>query len=257
MADEVFIFTRPYTYDNGVVATAVGGTTDPDHPVSDAIDHDIRTYWENDAALPVLKIDLTEAQIVDSLWFNHDNIDTYTLYWSTDDIGYNAVITGTADSGGSSKWLLEFTPRTARYWRLDVTAKVGGGATQVYEIMLMEHRLSLDDDDSFPAMVDVQDSDRSGGGYDLANGAFTTYSGEELFVEIEIVFDKITQVTRDSLYTLFTTPDFRPPITIFPLSAEYPDSIYRVLWEDTTFPLTYDSSLKLIGFSGSFRFIGF
>lgn len=257
MADEVFFFTRPYNYDSGVVATAVGGTTDPDHPVSDAIDHDIRTYWSNDAATPQFDIDLGAAHTIDSFFIRHSNIDLYTLYWSTDDITYNGVSDGDAGSGGTSKWLLEFTPRTARYWRIIVTAKVGGGDTLFYEVLLMEHRLSLDDDDSYPAMVDVQDSDRSGGGYDLANGAFTTYSGEELFVEIEIVFDKITQATRDSLYTLFTTPDFRPPITIFPLSAEYPDSIYRVLWENTAFPLTYDSSLKLIGFSGSFRFIGY
>ena len=254
MADEVYIFTRPYNYDSGVVATAVGGTTDPDHPESHAIDHNDSTYWENDAALPVLKIDLTEAQTIDSLWFNHDNIDTYTLYWSTDDITYNAIADGDADSGGTSQWLLEFTSQTARYWRLNVTAKVGGGDTKVYEIILMEHRLSLDDDDSFPAMVDVQDSDRSGGSYELANGAYTTYSGEEIFADIEIAFDKITQATRDSLYSLFTTPDFRPPLTIFPLSAEYPDGMYRVLWEDTTFPLTYDRALKTVGFSGIFRF---
>ena len=254
MADEVFIFTRPYTYDSGVVATAVGGTTDPDHPESHAIDHNDNTYWENDAVAPQFDIDLGAAHTIDSFYIRHFNIDLYTLYWSTDDITYTSVSFGTAGSGGTSKWLLEFITKTARYWRIIVTAKVGGGDTKFFEVMLMEHRLSLDDDDSYPAMVDVQDSDRSGGSYELANGAYTTYAGEELFADIEIAFDKITQATRDSLYSLFTTPDFRPPLIIFPAHAEYPDEIFRVLWEDVTFPLTYDKSLKLTGFSGVFRF---
>ena len=259
MADEVYLFSESYTYKPDAVATSSGGNDIAGHLPADSIDYDMNSYWENDAALPVLKIDLGAATYaIDSLWFKHSNIDTYTLEHSPDDIVYTAVADGDAGSGGSSQWLTEFTEQTKRYWKLSVTAKVGGGNTYIYDIMLMKMRLAITDPDNMPAMITVVPGDRSGGSYELANGALTSYSGEKTHVGIDLSFTYTPKANRDNLLALYNTDadgnaNLRSSLVIFP-DSEYPDDIYRVLWSDTNFPLTYQIGYKLSGWKGTLKF---
>ncbi len=257
-ADELYFFSESYTHKPDAVATSSGGSDVTGHPPSHAIDYDMNTYWENDAALPVLKIDLGAAYTIDSVWLKHDNISTYTLYYSTDDTSYYAVSGGTAGSGGAARWLFAFTQQTARYWRLNVTAKVGGGNAKVYDVLLMERRLAVTDMQNMPADIRVVPNDRAGGGYQMADGSFTTYSGERAYVDMEIEYQYTPKSNRDSLYALFSTCangnyDIRSPLVIFP-DQEYPEEIYRVLWGDARFPLTYQIGYKGSGFGGVLKF---
>lgn len=258
MANEIYFFTESYTYKVSAVATSSGGNDIAGHLPNDGIDYDVDSYWENDAALPILKIDLGAAYTVDSLWFKHANIDTYTLYYSTDDIVYNAIADGTTGSGESAKWLFTFTAQTAQYWRFNVTAKVGGGNTKVYEILLMEQRLAIDDELNVPAMVNIIPEDKAGGGYQMADGSYSTYAGERSFVGISMKFQYTPKANRDNLHNLFSydaagNPVLRSLLVIFP-DDEYPEKIYRVLWKSTKFPLVYQIGYKGSGFGGTLDF---
>lgn len=258
MADEVYFFSESYTYKSAAVATSSGGSDVSGREPEYAIDYDMDTQWENDAALPVLKIDLGAAYAIDSLWFKHGNIDTFTLYYSTDDISYFAVSGGTAGSGGVAEWLFAFTEQTARYWRLNVTAKIGGGNASVYDVLLMKQRLAITSIDNLPADIIITPIDRAGGGYEMANGTMATYSGSRDYADIDMVFAYTPVANRDNLYGLYSVDaggfrNIREPLVIFP-ESDYPEKIYRVLWGDINFPLKRQISYKDAGYGGTLQF---
>ena len=260
MADQIRFFTESYTYKPDATADNNGvGNDTVGHPPEDALDYDKVSYWENDAAAPQFDIDLGAAYTIDSFFIWHFNIDLYTLYYSTDDITYNGVADGTDEDYPGLKYKMQFTPREARYWRIIVTAKAGAGDIKFYEVMLAHHLLVLGAggaDVELPAMMDVILDDKAGGGYDLANGAFTTYSGERVFVNIDIHFTYLPKTQRDDLLVLYRDADagYRAPMLIYPDETEYPDDVYRVLWADTKFPMKYQTSYKLSGWKGTLSF---
>lgn len=259
MADEIRFFTESYTYKSAAVADSGGiGNDIAGHPCADAFDYDKDSYWENDAAAPQFDIDLGAAYEIDSMFLWHFNIDTYTLYYSTDDIVYNAIVDGTDADYPGLLYKMSFTSQTARYWRVIVSAKAGPGNIKFYEFMLMNHELVLGAGGAaveLPRMMDVIVSDKSGGSYSMADGSLSSYSGEKLFVNVDMHFTFLPKTQRDSLYALFTVSDvIRPPLVIYPDETEYPDNVYRVLWVDEDFPLKYQVSLKMSGFRGTLKF---
>ena len=226
------------------------GSHTPDY----AIDNDQMTYWETTDASPQLKVDLGVAQAVDSIWFKSANVAKYRLYYSTDDILYTAAHAEQDGNANGYNFDFEFTPQTARYWRLDITQElVGGNNTLIYEVLLMEHRLTLDDDDSWPSRVEVIPTDRIGGSYVLADGSITSFAGDRARVDIEMFFEYTPFANRNNLYDLYSTPTLRPTLTIFP-DDNYPQGIYQVIWQNIDFPLVYQISYKGAGFGGSLKF---
>ena len=253
MADEIYFFTRSYTYDTDAVASTSGTSVGVNLPAL-AIDKDQSTYWETTDAAPALKIDLSEAQTIDSLWFKSSNVSKYRLYYSTDDIVYNAAFAEQNSLNGVD-YQIELTPRTARYWRLDVTEEdVVGTNTIIYEVLLMEHRLTLDGYDSHPSKLNIMQRDRIGGAYNLADGSATSYSGEKAYTELEFTFSFTPQANRDNLYDLYSTPTLRPSMTIYPEPDAYSSGIYQVVWADTDFNLVYAIGYTGSGFNGNLRF---
>jgi len=121
----------------------------------------------------------------------------------------------------------------------------------------MKHRLTLADPD-LPSMVDVIPEDKVGGGYQMADGSYSSYAGQRVLVDIAIEFQYTPTTNRDNLYNLYAYDvdgnfSLRSPLVIFPNDV-YPEGIYRVLWKDTKFPLTYQISYKVSGFRGVLNF---
>lgn len=253
MADEIYLLTRNYAYDDVSVASTPGTSVGANTPDL-AIDRDHDTYWETVDALPQLVIDLGSAITIDSLWFKHSaNVVQYRVYHSPDDIVYTAVdVAQAAEADGYTPYF-EFTPATRRYWRIDVTSKTAGN-TLIYEALLMEHRLTLTGDTSLPAQVHRKPTDRIGGSYPLANGTVTSYAGSKVYQEVSMQFSNTPQANRDNLYGLFSTPTIRPALTIYPEHAEYPGEILQVVWKSIEFGLVYVASYKGEGFSGTLEF---
>ena len=253
MADEIYFLTRNYAYDEDAVASTPGSSVGANTPDL-AIDRDQLSAWETVEALPQLVIDLGSAITIDSLWFMHSlNVVQHRIYHSPDDIVYTAVdVAQDAEADGYTSYF-EFTPATRRYWRIDITTKTAGNVL-IYEALLMEHRLTLDDNDSLPAQVHRKPTDRIGGMYPLANGTATTYAGSKLYQEVSMQFSNTPQANRDDLHSLFSTPTIRPALTIYPEHAEYPAEILQVVWKDIEFGLVYSAPYKGAGFSGTLQF---
>ena len=250
----LYFFTRSYTYDEDAVATIETGTAVTGHEATYANDYDKNSYCEIVDAAPEISVDLGTARTVDSLWFKSDNIDTYEIYYSSD--GSAWTLEGTEQTGntdGANYWI-GFTSRSYRYWKIKVTGKTGAGNVKFYEIMFMELRLTISDKLYFPKLM-VEFEDTAGGGYVLADGSWTSYSGEQVYAKIEMTWDVPTpKANRDNLYTLYSTPTVRPMMVIIPDIDNYPDGAFQVVWDQQEFGLTYGMAYKGAGFSGSLKF---
>ena len=244
----LYFFTESYPYKSGVILTSLSGTDVT--PISRAADYDKANYWETDAATPELKIDLGTPQAIDSLWIKSGNVTTFELYHSSDGSSWTLVSGSPVDKSNGIFWFFNFTEQTKRYWKIKVTAKTGNA--KIYEFMLMQLRLELDGDNA-PANASPIFQDTDGGGYQMADGSYTTFSGENDFAKIDMPFEYTPKANRDNLYLLYSTPTKRPPLVILP-DEESPESIFKMLWLSTEFPLIHGSSYKGAGFSGTLSF---
>lgn len=254
-ADDVVFFSESYSYKPDAVASTAGTSVGANTP-DKAVDYDKATFWETTDAAPSIKIDLGAAYEIDSLWFKSDNVSKYRLYYSADDIAYFAAFAEQDGNANGINSVFSFTAQTKRYWRLDITQEtVVGTNTLIYDIMLMEHRLTLQNSDqSLPAKIDIRPNDRIGGSYQLADGAAASFSGQTIFADITMDFEYTPKANRDNLYNLFSSPAIRPLLTIYP-DDEYPEGIYRVIWKSTLFDFVYSISYKGSGFSGQIAFL--
>lgn len=246
----VYYFSESYTYKSGVSASSSGGADV--HSPSEAIDYDWSSYFENDGATPSLIIDLGTARLIDSLFLKEANITTFKLYHSSNGSSWTEVTDGTkTEKEVGIWWWLSFSEISRRYWKIEVTAKDGGNV-KIYEVMLMELRLTLSDDVDLPSMVVITPKDTIGGSYTLVDGSVTSYAGSRSYNEISIEFTYLPSDTYDSLYELFTTPYLRYPLVVIP-DDDKPSYIYRCIWADDAFNFKYSQSMKLSGFDGSIK----
>ena len=254
-ADDVVFLSESYSYKPDAVASTAGTSVGANTPDL-AIDYDKATYWETTDAAPSIKIDLGAAYEMDSLWFKSSNVAKYRLFYSADDIAYFAAFAEQDGNASGYNYQFSFSAQTKRYWRLDITQEVVVGTnTLIHEVMLMEHRLTLQNSDqSLPAKIDVRPNDRIGGNYQLADGAATSFSGQTIFADITMDFEYTPKANHDNLYALFSSPAIRPPLTIYP-DDEYPEGIYRVIWKSTLFDFVYSIAYKRSGFSGAITFL--
>lgn len=250
----VYFFNKSWVSESGISASSSGGSDVVGHLPAKVYDYDKITYWENDGATPSLIIDLGVARLINSLWMYQDNIDDFDLYYSSNGSDWTKVADGTqADKGDGIWWFFDFTDVTKRYWKITVTSKVGAGNVKIYELMLLELRLTLSEDVDLPSMVVVTPKDMIGGSYPLVDGSVTSYAGIREYSSIEIEFKNVPELVYDGLYLLYSIP-LRYPLVILP-DDDKPDKIYRCLWDDTDFNLHYDQPLKLSGFSGTLKFM--
>jgi len=247
----IYFFTESYTYEDDVSITSDNGNDIAGHLPALVNDYDKDTYWENDGALPDLIIDLGVIQDIDSLWFKHDNIDTFELYYS--DTGLALDWTLQADTNRSAEsssifWQFDFTLRSKRYWKISVTAKLGGGNIKIYELMLMEQRLELTDETA-PVMAVMTPQDVMGGSYEMADGSTKSYSGDVVHANIKMSFVYASEADRNNLYDLYSTPRLRPALVILP-DDDFPENIFRCIWVSENFPFKHTIPYKGSGFSG-------
>jgi len=250
-----YFFTESYTYKQGVAASISGGTPAAGHLPPDAIDYDKASYCETDGANPELVIDLGVARTVDSLWLKHDNIETIEVYHSSDGIAWTETAggDGVIDMGDGILWYFGFTAQSKRYWKIKVATKAGAGNVKFYEAMLMELKLTLEDDIDLPADVRVDKVDTIGGHYVMADGSTLSYAGQRIFARIAVMFQYTPKANKDALEALFASP-IRQALTIVPDEA-YPENIYRAIWQEADFKLNYSIPYKPNGFSGELNFI--
>jgi hypothetical protein len=248
----LYFFSKSWTYERGVSATSSGGSDVSGHLPAEAFDYDKLSYWENDGATPSLVIDLGTAQTIDSLFLKEAMITTFKLYYSHNGSDWTEVTDGTkTEKEAGIWWWTGFTEVTKRYWKVEVTAK-GASNVKVYEVMLMELRLTLSDDLDLPSMVVITPKDTIGGLYPLVDGSNTSYAGTKDYAEISIEFKNVDSDVYDYLYGLYTTPSLRYPLVIIP-DDDKPSYIYRVIWAETPFDFQYNNSLKLSGFDGTMK----
>jgi len=250
-------FNRNFVLDDGVVASTDGSSVGTNLPAL-AIDNDKITAWE--VTSPVtpngLKIDLGTAQAIDSVWFYGENVATYRLYYSTDDITYNAAFAAETDEGNSGFNLKAgFTEQTVRYWRLDATETTGGNNTKIFEIALMNLQITYDEGEAISS-VNQLITDRGGGSYTLANGEGASYSGmnNDAKERLEMVFSFLTDAERSALFAWWdnATGDARPEVFINPIGDSA--RAYSAMFENENFEFDYEVDFTGAGWSGSLVF---
>ena len=249
-----YFFSESYTYKHNASASVTGGTPVAGHPASDAIDYDKASYCETDGDTPSLIIDLGASRTIDSLWLKHSNISTFALYHSANGSDWTVCSggDGIVDKGSGIFWYFAFTEQTKRYWKIAVTAKVGAGNVLFYEAMLMESKLLLEDEVDLPSKVKVDKLDTIGGSYIMADGGPVSYSGQKAYASITVMFEYTPQANKDAAEALFESP-LRQALSILP-DDEYPERIFRVIWNDTEFNLNSSIGYTGSGFSGDLEF---
>lgn len=249
----MYLFTESYTYKSGVTVSSAGGSDIADHPPEKAIDYNKASYWENDGATPDLIIDLGAIRTIDSLWLKHSNISTFDLYYSDNGSDWTKESeTNRIAKSSSVFWQFDFTTRAKRYWKISITAKIGGGNILIYEVMLMLARALWTDTEDLPADVVIIHSDRIGGSYEMADGSAVSFAGQTLYADIDLIFEYLPKTKRDELFTVFSEPVIRSPIVILP-DDNYVDGIYRANWSDNSFNFRYTIGYKGSGFSGTIQ----
>lgn len=254
--DELYFFSESYTYkpDTTVATTNVGGNED------NLFDYDMETYWtgNNPAGGPCeIVFTFYDTQTIDAIWFKGYNIGTYEVYawiamaWHLVD---TVVITDPLTS--YNLHIFDHTHQSSS-WKLAITLTASPGVPWIYEVMLMKHLLTLSDvDNRLPSNVIVTPMDSIGGAYLMADGSYTSYRGIKIYHNITYECEFTPQVNRDALYDIFYSSDYgiRPNIVVYPDSDEYPEGIYRVVFESIDFPFSYTIPFKGSGWSGVLNF---
>jgi len=261
MAEEIYFLTRNYAYDPDV-AISTPGTSEGTNLPPLAIDRQKASYWETADSVPAqLAIDLLSAQNITGLWFKHNNVSKYELYRSSDGVAYTQVGTEqTAQSTTVGYWIL-VPSTTYRYYRLDITEKVGGGNILIHELMLMKHLYTLDHNnpERYPARINRRKVDRIGGTYKMFDGKQGSYSGDRLFEEITFAYQYAPVEVRNQWYALYYEENsgkatIRQAITIFPEPDQFPEEILQGIWKSPVFPFTATTSYRSSGYSGTIEF---
>jgi len=256
MADELYFFSESYTYRPDTTVA----TTNPPGVKENLLDYDMTTYWTgNDPGGGPCEIVFTffNTQIIDAIWFKGYNIGTYEVYaWIA--AAWHLVDTIVVNETGISYNLHIFDhTHQSSSWKLAITLTASPGVPLVYEVMLMKHFVTLSDiDDSLPSNVTVTPIDRIGGSYQMADGAQTSYRGIKIYHDITYEYEFTPKANRDALYDVYysITYGIRPNIIIYPDPDEYPEGIYRVVFESIDFPFRYQIPYKGSGFGGRLNF---
>ena len=256
MSDELYFFSESYTYkpDTTVATTNAGGGE------ANLQDYDMATYWTgNDPVGGPCEIVWTfsNTQTIDAIWFKGYNIGTYKVYawiaaaWHLVD---TVVVTDPLTS--YNLHIFDHTHQSSS-WKLAVTLTASPGVPLVYECMLMKYHVTLSDIDySLPSRCTITPTDRIGGTYGLADGSFTSFRGIKIYHDITYEFEFTPKANRDNLYDIYYSIIYgiRPNIVIYPDPEEYPEGIYRVVFESIDFPFSYQIPYKGSGFGGSLKF---
>ena len=255
MADSLYFFSESYTYrpDTTVATTNAGGGE------ANLQDYNMATYWTgNDPSGGPCEIvwTFTDTQTIDAIWFKGYNIGTYKVYawiaaaWHLVD---TVIVTDPLIS--YNLHIFDHTHQSSS-WKLAITLTASPGVPLVYESMLMKYHITLSDIDySLPSGCTITPTDRIGGTYGLADGSFTSFRGIKIYHDITYEFEFTPKANRDNLYDIYYSPTYgiRPPLVIIP-DDNYPEGIYRVVFESIDFPFSYTIPYKGSGFSGQLKF---
>ena len=246
------ILTRNYCFDITSVAST-NGTSEGVNTPDKAIDRSRVTFWETTDATPDLDVDFGVARSIDSVWVYAENIATYEVYHSDDDVAYT-LADGPNTASGNYNAALQFTKSSHRYWRLRVASEtVPANNTKIYQLILGEHKLGLDYDDVFGEILE-RFEDVEGGTLQTVIGKTISWAGLKGIdsiketLELEITFTDKT--IRDNIFTLWKGPPVREPLVFLPFFSIYPERVYEAAWQNPIFPLTNT------GFFGSNEYSG-
>lgn len=252
MADENYFLSENYVYKPGITVTSSYAF------LEDYIyDYDLTTAWQsaNPPNSPCyIEVTLDSAYDIDAFWIKGSNIDEvgisrWTGAWtpvaSLNPDANNIIFHVHAISYTEDQWQFVFTP--------DNPANI----VYCYELMIMKHlKTQKVSDDSWSSNIIITPVDRIGGSYPLADGSESSYRGIKIYHDITFEYEFTPQANRDDLYDLYYSTDYgiRPNIVIYPLPDEYPEGIYRVMWESIDFPFNYTIPYRGSGFSGTLNF---
>ena len=256
-ADDLYIFSENYLYRSGTTATGSNPASDEE----DSFDYDLATYWEsiNPAPAPpgcYINYQFTTNFDIDYVWVKSSNLGSYTVWEWTGAAWQQIGGARTPDANGIS--LESITPALGNpdRLRLEFTADVSG-IIYIYEVFFFKllHTFQTSDH-SLPSNVIVTPIDRIGGSFQLTDGSYTSYRGIRVYHDITCEFEFTPKANRDSLYDLFysTTYGIRPNLVVYPDPEEYPEGIYRVIFDDINFPFSYQIEYKGSGFGGNLTF---
>ncbi|MBC8488518.1 MAG: hypothetical protein H8D45_21020 [Bacteroidetes bacterium] len=254
--DESYIFTENYLYRDGIAA-AGSNPADEDN----TYDYDLTTFWEsvNPAPAPPLcyiNYQFPATYDIDYVWLKSSNLGSYTVWEWTGAAWQQIGGARTPDANGIS--LEDITPALGDPDRLRLEfTSASPGVIYIYEVFFFKLLHTLQNsDDSFASNIIVTPVDRIGGSYMLVDGSQTSYRGAKIYRDITFEYEFTPQASRDSLYDIYysTTYGIRPPVVVYPNPDEYPEEIYRCVFERIDFPFGYTIPYKGSGFSGTLNF---
>ena len=192
--------TSSATYRDGVTITPTSGqnSTTGKH----AIDYLYETYLQSVTDPLVIVIDLGEGIDIDSLWFHAEGVEDYELAHAGSGGTFTDVFTGETANDYNFK---TFTKANKHRWQLTLNRDSGASNIKVYEILLMETLLDLDNVDKMPSSYTPDISDPFSGSYRLSDGRLVSYEGfsERGKLEANITWEYLEEEVRDSLETIW------------------------------------------------------
>jgi len=255
-ADDLYIFTENYLYRSGTAAAASNPGDE-----ENTFDYDLTTFWESVDPSPAppgcyINYDLTQNFDIDYMWLKASNLGSYTVWEWTGAAWQQIGAARTPDANGISLENIIPALGDPNKLRLEFTS-ASPGVIYIYEVFFFKllHTFQTSDH-SLPSNTIVTPVDRIGGSYQLSDGAQTTYRGSKIYHDITFELEFTPKTSRDSLYDLYysTTYGIRPNLVVYPDPEEYPEGIYRVVFENIDFPFSYTIPYKGSGFGGSLQF---
>jgi len=250
--DKSYFLTENYLYKPGIALA----TSNPGDDGEDTYDYNLTTYWEsvNPPNSPCyINFLLDDSYDINTVWLKADNLDEYRVYeWS----GVAWTLIGSYNPDANGIGFETFTGVINDFWRLEFFAS-GAGTIKIYEVFWMKHLHTLQaSDDNLASNIIVTPIDSIGGVYLMADGSYTSYRGIKIYHNITYEYEFTPKANRDSLYNIYYSSDYgiRPNIVVYPNPDEYPEGIYRVVFENIDFPFSHTIPFKGSGWSGSLNF---
>ena len=224
-------------------------------------DYLFNTAWEwipaSKFVAPTITFDLKAATEINSIWFQSENINSYQLHHSFDNINFDAAFGITTGEDNGINTIFNFTTATKRYWRLTITSVVDDTVpAKIYELQLMKQLIDFNvAGDEIIELKKIID-DVGGYSYRLANQDLVSYEGqtERGKAEITVSWQYLRKEVVVQLEEIWVDLLNLPILTIYPEPDEYPEEIFQVYWSNK-FDFNYGGESIMQGYHGTINLL--
>ena len=223
----MYLLSKSLTLADGVSVTFTSGTG-----TKNIIDGDRTTYAETADRDPNLTIDLGTRKVIDALWLEGENLQSYDFKASNNNITYTDIHTGETVIDGKYSFLTFQNTQEYRYWRLAFSQRGTSDPNyRIREIFLMRLLLDLNTDEKRPLLYQRLAPRTDVVAYDLYNGTNVQYNSESTAKStLTFEWENLDADLADELESLWKGPPHAPVLTVYARPNAEPSEIISAKW---------------------------